>query len=116
MTRTQSSKSRLEQQLAMQLKAAGIPFEEEYKFHPERRWRFDFAIPSAKIAIEVEGGIWIYGRHNRGSGFVKDCDKYNSAVLLGWKVLRFAPNHIKSGSALQTILQCYSQSLSDGSE
>lgn len=63
--------------------------EEEHKFHPVRRWRFDFADVANKIAIELEGGVWIRGRHNRGSGYIKDTYKYNEAVKLGWRVLRY---------------------------
>jgi hypothetical protein len=62
---------------------------EEYRFHPERKWRFDRALPDKLIAIEIEGGIHSGGRHTRGKGFTGDCEKYNQAVLLGWRVFRF---------------------------
>ncbi len=61
----------------------------EYKFHPKRKWRFDYAIPELMIAIEYEGGIFKKGRHVRGKGYTDDCEKYNEAALRGWKVLRF---------------------------
>lgn len=84
----------------------GIPeFVEEFKFHPTRKWRFDIAWPEKQIAVEYEGATWIAGRHTRGSGFAKDCEKYNSAVCLGWKVLRFTAEMVKSGEALATILK-----------
>lgn len=67
----------------------GQPLEPEYKFHPKRKWRFDFAYPPLKIAIECEGGTWANGRHTRGVGFSRDCEKYNAAALLGWRVFRF---------------------------
>lgn len=95
--------SALEETLAFQLRAAGIAFEREYKFHPSRRWRFDFAIPAASLAIEVEGGVWSGGRHTRGSGYAADCEKYNEAAILQWRVLRFTGEMIESGAALATI-------------
>lgn len=66
-----------------------LGFVAEYRFHPERRWRFDFADPKRKVAIEIEGGLWNYGRHNRPEGYMKDLEKYNQAALMGWKVLRY---------------------------
>jgi hypothetical protein len=66
----------------------------ELKFHPERRWRFDYAWPALKIALEVEGGIWSGGRHTSPQGFVKDMAKYNAAACLGWRVLRVAPKDL----------------------
>ena len=75
----------------------GIPFEEEYRFDPERKWRFDFAYPKWKIGIEVEGGTWSGGRHTRGSGYEKDCEKYNAAAMQGWKVYRFTRSQLENG-------------------
>jgi very-short-patch-repair endonuclease len=68
--------------------------EREYRFDPERRWRFDFAWPSLKIAVEIEGGVWIRGRHVRPVGYLGDLEKYNRAVVLGWRVLRYAPHQL----------------------
>lgn len=67
---------------------SGIEPETEYRFHPTRRWRFDFAFPKPMIAIEIEGGVWTGGRHIHPVGFEKDCEKYNEATKLGWKVYR----------------------------
>ena len=66
----------------------------EYQFHPKRKWRFDYAIPSKKIAVEIEGGAWINGRHNRASGFLKDMEKYNTAAAMGWRLLRATPQNL----------------------
>lgn len=57
----------------------------EYRFHPERRWRWDISFPSAKLAIEIDGR----GRHQTIAGARSDCEKQNEAVRLGWRVLRF---------------------------
>lgn len=64
----------------------------EYRFNNERRWRFDYAWPDAGIALEVEGGVWSRGRHTRGAGFLKDCEKYNDAAVRGWIVIRVTPD------------------------
>jgi len=75
------------------LKQEGLPKPTpEYKFCPDRRWRFDYAFIKQKVAVEQEGGVWSFGRHTRGSGFLKDCEKYNAATLLGWRVLRYPPD------------------------
>jgi hypothetical protein len=69
----------------------------EWKFHGARKWRFDWAWVFEKIALEVEGGIWTQGRHTRGAGFLADMEKYNAAVLLGWRVLRTTPDKLADG-------------------
>lgn len=75
---------------------------EEYRFCPDRRWRFDYAWEKYKIALEVEGGIWLRGAafaHNRPIHFMKDVEKYNRAAFEGWTVFRFTPQQFKSGEA-----------------
>ena len=65
----------------------------ELMFHPKRKWRFDFAWESKKLALEIEGMVWRNGRHTRGSGFVKDMEKYNNASMLGWRIIRATPDN-----------------------
>jgi len=93
--------SDLEETLAWQMKVSKIPVpEREHRFAPPRRWRFDFAWPALMVAVEAEGGTWAGGRHTTGTGFRADCQKYNAAVELGWRVLRFTGTEIEDGSAL----------------
>lgn len=80
---------------------------EEYRFHPERKWRFDFALPCRRLAIEIEGGVWIRGRHTRGKGFLGDCVKYSTAAVLGWRVIRLAPQQLND--LLPQLLEMESQ-------
>lgn len=68
----------------------------EHRFHPERKWRFDWAWVDAKVAVEQEGGVWTQGRHSRGAGMVADMAKYNNAAVLGWKVFRVTPQQLSS--------------------
>jgi len=96
--------SDLEETLALHIRAAVLPEpEREYAFYKPRRWRFDFAWPELELAVEVEGGKWTRGRHTRPEGFERDCEKYNTAALAGWKVLRFTGDMVESGAAIDTI-------------
>jgi very-short-patch-repair endonuclease len=98
------SKSALEEELALQIRAAKLPEpEREYQFHPTRRWRADFAWPVHKLLVEVQGGIWTGGKHNRGAGMEVDMEKHNEALIGGWRVFQFSASTIKSGRALQYL-------------
>ena len=81
----------------------GVECVKEYKFHPERRWRFDYAIPEYKIALEVEGGVWTQGRHTRPQGFLGDVEKYNTATLMGWRVFRTTPTDLYRTATLNLL-------------
>lgn len=84
-------------------KETGETITPEFKFHPSRKWRFDFAIQRLKIAIEIEGAVWQNGRHTRGYGFIADTKKYNAATSLGWAVLRFSSTLIYTQETIQII-------------
>lgn len=81
----------------------GIECVKEYRFHNTRKWRFDFAIPEHKIAIEVEGGVWTGGRHTSPKGFLGDMEKYNTATVMGWRVLRTTPDKLLTNETLTMI-------------
>lgn len=88
---------------ALHCKVNKIEVLREFKFHPIRRWKADFLIVGTKILVEVEGGIFINGRHSRGAGMEADMEKYNAAQELGYSVLRFSPSMVKSGGAVDMV-------------
>lgn len=93
--------------MALQLTTLGgtdfMPFFHEHKFCPNRKWSIDFYVPARKLGIEVEGGTWTAGRHNRGSGFEKDCEKYLAAHDHGITVIRVTGKMVKDGTAIKAI-------------
>ena len=65
----------------------GVEYEFEYRFAaPERQWRSDIAFPAAKVAVEIDGGIWTYGRHNRAASMLDDMEKGNGYAARNWLV------------------------------
>lgn len=92
--------------LLIQVRAAGLPEpEREVRFAPPRRWRFDLAWRDHLLAVEVDGAVYAGGRHTRGKGYERDAEKLNTAVLMGWRVLRFSTGMVASGEALATLEQ-----------
>lgn len=67
----------------------------EYQFAPERKWKFDLASVAIHVAVEFEGGTYDAGRHTRGSGYERDCEKYNAAIERGWVVLRYTTQMLR---------------------
>ncbi len=110
--------SRLENRFLKLWRLAGGPeLEREYRFDPVRRWRADFAHLRARCLIEVEGGIWVNGRHNRAAGFNADLEKYLEAGLAGWRVFRLGPDQLSMGnvSRLADLVRRHTPGDSDGS-
>lgn len=96
--------SKGEETLALHLRAEGIPFEREVQQIPGRKFLFDFCIDHA-FMVEVEGVTHAGGRHQRIDGYTRDCEKYNLAQSLGWRVYRFTQQQIYSGEAIEFIKQ-----------
>jgi very-short-patch-repair endonuclease len=96
--------SPIEATLALHIRVNKLPEPiREFRFDAVRKWRSDFAWPDLKLLVECEGGEHTRGRHTRGTGFTKDCEKYNEAALKGWTVLRFTGSMIRSGAAIEAI-------------
>lgn len=79
--------------------------EKEHQFHPVRKWRFDYCWVKEKIALEVEGGAHTQGRHTRGKGFIADMEKYNTATVMGWRIIRVTPQDLLKFSTIEMIKQ-----------
>ena len=105
-----SDMSKLEASLLLHIRANELPEpEREYRFHTKRRWRFDLAYPVKRLAIEIEGGIYMQTSTGRSKGhanpkrFEQDCEKYNEAICAGWRVLRVTADQIHDGSAIDWL-------------
>ena len=95
--------------LCGQLRQRGLPEpQRELRFHPTRRWRLDAAYKALGLAIEIEGGAWINGRHTRGSGYLGDMEKYNALTESGWRLLRYTPQMIDDETAVEQIARMVS--------
>lgn len=99
--------SALEDELAVQLTAAGLEFAREFTFHPGRRWRADFLLreictPESGVLIDVQG-IGPQGRHGSWDHIESDCEKFSTAAALGYRVLPVTGKMVRSGAALALI-------------
>lgn len=89
------SPSKIEAKFHLYWRGCGGPsLIRELRFHEERRWRFDFAHLDSRTAFELQGGIWTMGRHSRGIGMVRDCEKSIAAALCGWLVVPMTERNI----------------------
>ncbi len=96
--------SALEEALALQIRALKMPDPvREHRFDPVRKWRFDFAWPELRLAVECQGGIWAKGGHSTGVGITRDLEKLDAAHRQGWTVYQCGSELIKSGRAAETI-------------
>ena len=77
----------------------GPDLEREYRFDVQRKWRFDRAFSLARVAVELDGGTHNGGRHVRGDGYAKDCEKLNAATALGWAVFRLTSDMLRDAPA-----------------
>lgn len=95
--------SEAEDLLAFQLSAAGIEFVQQHVYAPPRKFRADIAFPYARLLVEIQGGVYSRKAHGSITGVLADIERLNAATLAGWRLLRFTPQSVKSGEALQLI-------------
>lgn len=91
----------------------GAELVREYLFHPTRKWRFDYALPALRIAVECDGGVWTGGRHVSPQGYVKDMEKFNAAAELGWVVLKFTPQQLVTIGTIETLRNTISKRIDE---
>lgn len=89
MARKQYSKSDLEQTFETYWEMFGGELELvcQYKFHPDYRYRADYAHVDSKTLIEIQGGLWGNGGHNRPLAYMKDCERATHAMERGYIII-----------------------------
>ena len=98
------SKSKLEQKFLEAWELFGFEGGEpvrEYRFHPTRKWRLDFAWPKFKVGVELDGyGPAHYSRYGRHL----DLEKQNAAVLWGWSILRYTSTDLRTAFSQEEVV------------
>lgn len=74
---------------------------------PGRRFRCDFAWDAARVVVEVQGGVFVAGRHSRGLGQVTDMEKFNLLTLAGWRVLQVTPRQVGDGTLRDLLARVF---------
>lgn len=86
------------------LRASGLPIPTpEFAFAEGRKFRWDYAWVPQKVALEQQGGIWVRGAHGRGTGIVRDIEKFSLGAALGWRLLLVEPKDLCSAHNLNLI-------------
>jgi len=87
--------SKLEAAFAFALKVVDVEMVQQYKFYPKRRWLLDFAAVDVKVGVEIDGGEFANGAHNRGVRMANDYEKRNNATELGWAIFQLTGGMVR---------------------
>ena len=95
----------MEDLLAEQCRLAGLPKpERQVALVPGRRFKHDFYWPQARIAVEVNGGLFLpRGAHSGGTGAERDYEKAALTLLQGVSTVFVSGRHVRQGTALAWI-------------
>ena len=102
-----------EETLFQELEKNLIGYERKFQFEPNKNWRFDFHIVKLRLLIEIAGSPWSVGRGGRK--IANAFNKYDLAEDMGYRHIRFEPDHIESGYVIQWI-QDQLERLEDGTD
>lgn len=76
---------------------------------PERKlaktYKIDFAFQELKLAIEIQGGTYRNGRHNRGKGYAEDRKRIRDLQYMDWVVLEYTTDDLQPGTKRATIAE-----------
>lgn len=108
-----ASNTNLENAFAQWLTFKNIQYVRQFQAIKDRRYKCDFYLPKWNVIIEIEGGQWIQGRHQRGSGFKNDIEKYNQLTLSGYRILRLTTDHFIRNGINSYAIGVYSSKLID---
>jgi hypothetical protein len=75
----------------------------EYKFHKDRKWKLDIAFPAERVAVEVQGGLFVRGRHTQGAALLKEYEKLNELAQMGWRIIYVQPKDVTLQSTVDMI-------------
>lgn len=99
----------IEDAMAKALREANInSFHRNCNFIEGRRFQADFWWPRLKLALEVDGGVWMNkSGHTSGTGYTSDRERDVEALLQGIITVRYTSDQVRSGYAIKTFQQIF---------
>lgn len=108
------SNSSWEDYYHVQLVEAKLPLPvKEYKFLKNRKFRFDFAWPEVKLAVEIDGNVYQTSRHTSGTGYTRDCEKFALAAIEGYRVVRATTGQVSSGQLIEWTKEYFNRQVTN---
>lgn len=102
-TRKASAKQMSQEAFYAACRAWGLPEPmPEFQFHPARKWRVDWMFPG-QVGMEIQGGLFVQGRHTQGAALLKEYEKINELACMGYRVLFVTPKQVDSGEAFGLV-------------
>lgn len=107
--RAKAEREALELAMLQQIKALRLDagMHRQYRFDPRRYWAADFAWPDRRLMLEIDGGVFTQGGHNRGTGYTKDRERDAEATLAGWRVFRATGEQVHKGMAADWLVRAF---------
>ena len=100
-----NKKTVVEEAMASQLHDAGLgPFLQNAYFIKGRKFQADFWWPNLRLALEVDGGVWMpRSGHTSGAGYTSDRERDVEALLQGIITVRYTSDQVRNGYAITTF-------------
>ena len=80
-----------------------LVIESQVKFLKDRRFIGDLVIRSARMVVELDGGVFTNGRHTRGKGYTLDRERDLAAAEAAWITVRLTTGQITEENAKRVV-------------
>lgn len=102
-----NKKTVVENLMDRHLREAGVSgYRRNATFIEGRRYQADFWFPKERIALEVDGGVFLpKSGHTSGVGYTSDRERDVEATLQGILTVRYTSEQVRSGYAISTFLR-----------
>lgn len=108
--------SEYEEALAWQIShCSNVPCpERQVQLLETRKFTVDFVWRKQRIAVEIDGGLWMQnqvgrggGAHSRPANIIRDMEKSNLVQRAGYRFFRFTTTQVMNGEALEFIQELF---------
>lgn len=107
--KAKNKKTDVENLMAKHLREAKLlGYRRNQPFIEGRKFQADFFWPRLRLALEVDGGVWMArGGHTTGSGYTSDRERDVEGLLQGVLTVRYTSDQVRKGYAIETFTKIW---------